>query len=161
MPKIQTKGNEKNVEFLLSLLVQHIQSFHVLGAIEVYELLEKAPRGIERLEDNIKQDLLELLCYHNNEEEMDSDSFKMLDGMFLDEKSKTWSLDGLAERLYSEIVTSPQSNESLKDRARIAILCGKGRFHKANNDGSLTQGKQDKKGRVLQFREECKVSRTK
>ena len=151
------KGNEKNIDFLKELLVQYIQSFHVLGAIEVYELLEKTPTGREKLDDNIKQDLLELLCYHNNEEEMDSGSFRILDGMFLDEKSKAWITNGLAERLYTEIATSTHSNEFSKDRARLSLLCGIGKFHKVIEDGSMALGKQTKKGRVLQLQEECKV----
>ena len=158
MPKIQTKGNEKNMEFLLSLLVQHIQSFHVLGAIEVYELLEKAPRGIEKLEDNIKQDLLELLCYHNSEEEMDSESHQQIVGMYSDDKSLSWRTDGLAEKLYSDIVTNTRYTEQVKSRARLALLCGKGKFKGVENSRQKLKFEETKKNTgVMQLKEECQV----
>ena len=157
------KGNEKNTDFLKELLVQYIQSFHVLGAIEVYGLLEKTPRGMEKLDDDIKQELLELLCYHNNEEEMDKESHTILDGMFRDDREvQAWSPDGLAERLYAEIVTSEHANENRDsiDRARLAVICGIGKFHQVSGDSRMASGKQSKKGRVLQLKEQCKVWQT-
>ena len=156
LPKIQAKGKERNVDFLKELLAQYIQSYHILGAIETYELLEKTPTGIEKLDDCTKIDLLELLCYHNNEEEMDSESHQLLAGMYSDDRSQSWRTDGLAEKLYTDIVTNKRFTNVLKDRARLALLCGKGKFL---GDERLPEDRKKKttSGMILQLKEECEV----
>ena len=137
------------------LLAQYIQSYHILGAIEAYELLEKTPTGIEKLDENTMMDLLELLCYHNNEEEMDSESHQLLAGIYPDDRSPTWRTDGLAEKIYSDIVTSKRYTDGVKNRARLTLLCGKGKF--LGGEDSPEVGKQKTTSGILQLKEECEV----
>ena len=131
--------------------MQNISSFHVLGAIETYELLEKIPTGIEKIDNNTMIELLELLCYYNNEEETDLEAHQLLAGMFPEEKEKTWMADGLAQRLYSEVIDSPRFENDIKDRARLAILCGKAKCRGSDKNNKNTDN-------VSQILEECKVS---
>ena len=138
--------------------MQYIQSYHVLGALEIYELLEGTPTGIEKLNEDIKQDLLELLCYHNSEEEMDSESHQQIVGMYSDDKSLSWRTDGLAEKLYSDIVTNTRYTEQVKSRARLALLCGKGKFKGVENSRQKLKFEETKKNTgVMQLKEECQV----
>jgi hypothetical protein len=140
---------------LKELLAQYIQSYHILGAIETYELLEKTPTGIEKLDEDTKMDLLELLCYHNNEEEMDSENHQLIAGMYSDDRSQSWRTDGLAEKLYSDIVTSKQYTDGVKDRARLTLLCGKGKF---SVEERLPEGSKKKTtSGILQLKEEFEV----
>ena len=152
---MQVKGKERNTSFLKELLEQHIESYHVLGAIETYELLEKTPTGTEKLNDNIQQNLLELLCYHNNEEELDSESHPLLGGLPFDDNSYKWKGDGLAERIYSDIVSNKRLENTHKDHARLALLCGKAKFQ--NEGRSMKADNAASYSSILQLQEECKV----
>ena len=137
--------------------MQYIQSFHVLGANEVYELLEKSNA---KLDGELKQQLLELLCYHSNTEEIDEDFHKATEDMYLDDTNdKFWRPGGLAERLHSDIVTNcgtEDSDKELASRARLALLCGVAKWETVK----LTRGKgqKDKSTRVQNLVEECKVN---
>ena len=55
--------------------------------MEVYNLLEQTPKGIEKLDDDMKQNLLELLCYSNNDEELRSEDYQLLAGMYLEQRT--------------------------------------------------------------------------
>ena len=55
--------------------------------MEVYNLLEQTPKGIEKIDDDMKQNLLELLCYSNNDEEMHSEDYQLLAGMYLEQRT--------------------------------------------------------------------------
>ena len=158
LPKIQTKGKERNINFLKELLIQYIESFHVLGAIETYQLLEKAPTGKEKIEDSLKQELLELLCFNNNEEEIDSERHHLMAVGNFPDTSPGWKADGLAETLYSEIVTSKNSNNHAKHLARLAILCGRGKFKgEAESQIKMQRDSTGKLVGILQLKDECKV----
>ena len=120
----------------------------MLGAIETYELLEKVPLGVEKINEDTIIELLELLCYYNNEEETDSESYQLLAGLMLEDKTKTWKLDGLAERIFSEVINNSRFDKTMKDRARLAHLCAKAKF----------QGSKDNQSNsTLQLKDECTV----
>ena len=113
-------------------------------------MLEKTPTGIEKLDENTITDLLELLCYNNNQEETDIENYQLLAGMYPDQKEQKWIADGLAEKLYSEVVNNPKFEENAKNRARLALLCARGRF----KGGDSSSSKADL---VLQLKDECAV----
>ena len=95
-------------------------------------------------------ELLELLCFYNNEEETDMESYQLLAGINTEVNDQKWMVDGLAQKIYSEVINNHMYTKDTKDRARLAIICGKGKFKGAENVS-------DKTDIVSQTQEECKV----
>ena len=122
--------------------------------MEIYNLLEQTPKGIEKLDDDMKQNLLELLCYSNNDEEMRNEDYQLLAGMYLEQRTP-WKVDGLAEKIYTDIITSKGSSDTAKDNARLAILSGRGKFKRAEGSGTF-HGAGHSVG-ATQMKEECEV----
>ena len=122
--------------------------------MEIYNLLEQTPKGIEKIDDDMKQNLLELLCYSNNDEEMRSEDYQLLAGMYLEQRTP-WKVDGLAEQIYTDIITSKGSSDTAKHNARLAILSGRGKFKRAEGSGTF-HGASHSVG-ATQMKEECEV----
>ena len=102
-----------------------------------------------------------MLCYNNNEEETDSENYPLLAGLYPDQKGKHWVADSLAEKLYSEVINNPRFEKNAKDRARLALLCARGKFKGGDNSTLKGEGNSSLKGnladRVLQLKDECTV----
>ncbi|XP_043643387.1 protein PTCD3 homolog, mitochondrial [Drosophila teissieri] len=98
-----------------SSLAQLISQGELKDAILVYNLLEQKGNPIS---PDLKQSLLELVCFHNNQEPLPSEYIEerwfMQNNRRRERSGKTWKDGDLAEKLYSEIEPkTPQSYASL------------------------------------------------
>ncbi len=117
MPKL--KVTEKNAT--TELLENFVQSCNVADAIQTYELLVKTGRS-KKMRPELRQELLEMICYHNEEEEI-SEGYQVQASVFKREDSK-WAQGGTADHLAAAIIEEHGPDSPEAANARLAILCG-------------------------------------
>jgi len=125
MPRVLL--SKKNAS--LELLENYITSFNVVQAMETYQFLEEKGKT-EAMDISLKQKLLELVCYHNEAEEYDEESFRELWGTY-DHSQSSQESQGFVDKLSNEIQNCDGSSAEDKWRARVAVLCGHAK-HGAN-----------------------------
>eukprot|EP00088_Acartia_fossae_P055076 TRINITY_DN6395_c0_g1_i4.p1 TRINITY_DN6395_c0_g1~~TRINITY_DN6395_c0_g1_i4.p1 ORF type:complete len:673 (-),score=144.76 TRINITY_DN6395_c0_g1_i4:54-2072(-) len=96
------------------LLDNYITNLQVEDAITVYDLLKEKKKNLPK---EMQQDLLELLAYNAEEEELTAEN-RITKGMIVSKKE--WASGGLAERLYSKL-KSPE--------ARLTMLLGLAKYN--------------------------------
>lgn len=124
LPKIKITKKNATPNLLESL----IEGCNVTDAKEVYEIL-----GQEKIEISIqlKQDYLEMLCFHNsNDEEMEED-FNETKGVMTVNQNK-WIAGGAADHLANEIIKSEGLKSEAAHKARLALIQGKAKFQNFN-----------------------------
>ena len=118
MPKIKIDPKHASRELLLS----YIEGCNVQDSIEVYKILEE--KG-EKLPINIQQQLLEMVAYYNEGEEMQED-FNFTAGLYDEKQTSQWNAGGLAEKLCQNICNDEENEVSDEDKvkAEAVLMCG-------------------------------------
>lgn len=123
MPRLMYSEKKASEEMLRVFLAGH----NVKDSVKVYRALEK--RG-EKVGAETRQALLEVLCFHNEEEAIEED-FNLISGVTeWREEAVQWKVGGLAEEIYAEEPT-PQ--------ARSALLCAMAKYSKFERGWELYQ----------------------
>jgi pentatricopeptide repeat domain-containing protein 3 len=114
------------------LLENFIQSCNVVDAIDTYDFLVE--QGVD-LEISLRQDLLEVLCFHNNDTEEIAEDFNETAGISARQVRK-WNHGGKAEHLATEVILEAGLGSPAAAKARLALLCGRAKF--GHFDGALS-----------------------
>jgi len=128
-----------------------IESCNVASALEIYEFMkQKAAEG--KSKDNVdifrspelKQDFLELLCFHNStEDEVMNDDYNLhRQGLSKierkDIRKNTWEKNGTAEEIAEDIIANSPDGEA-GHKARLALMIGKAKFNDFKGVNTLYQ----------------------
>lgn len=137
MPKLIITEKNATIDLLETL----VQGCNVTDAMTTFKFLKE--RNVE-IGHELKQDYLEMLCFHNSgEEEEKPENYNEFKGWNPDVEPK-WNRGGEAEHLASLIIQEHGIQSPGADKARLALLLGRSKF-------------EDHKG-VLQIFEEVKVN---
>ena len=94
-----------------------IEGFNVPDAIQVYQALKK---GEVEMSTELKQSLLELICFYNEEEAPEDKDNEIKEAAFFE--LIKWKDGKVAEEIYSDI-------NPITDEARLALLLGMAKHH--------------------------------
>lgn len=111
-PTVYTQENVTSPD----VLTECIRNFEVNNSITVYKILKE--KGIA-VNQEIKQDLLELLCFYNGIQPLDEDYYEERYFQRIVHGDK-WNLKGEAERLFDEMEKD--------SKAYSALIAGAGKF---------------------------------
>lgn len=137
MPKLIITEKNATIDLLKTL----VHGCNVTDAMTTFKFLKE--RNVE-IGHDLKQDYLEMLCFHNSgEEEEMPDNYNEFKGWNPDVEPK-WNRGGEAEHLASLLIQEHGIQSPGADKARLALLLGRSKF-------------ADHKG-VLQVFEEVKVN---
>lgn len=121
LPKLKiTKKNATT-----GLLKTLVHACNVMDAKEAYEILTKEKNV--KLDNELEQEYLELLCFHNSdEEELGEDALDVYG--LLQPETKRWATGCAADNLAAEIINREGAKSEAAHRARLAIMLGKAKF---------------------------------
>jgi len=125
MPRLQVTEKNANVE----LLANFVDSFSVPQAIETYKHLQN--KGEAGIEPELKQKLLELVCYHNEREALDEDFFREQWQMTTDPDADLWAknTEAVAESILNEILEDADLDQKAKIKANLTLACAYAKFN--------------------------------
>ena len=112
MPRLVVNSKNASVE----LLTNYIQSYNVGAAIETWKLLEE--KGVSVDDSELKQQFLQLICYHNESDAME-DEDRDIWGVF----NADLSWDPSGEKLAEKLVNDLSSDHEDQIKAQTALLC--------------------------------------
>lgn len=119
--------SEDNVSSCESL-IECITNFDVNNAIIVYDILKKKDIPVNQA---IKQDLLEILCFYNGSQPPDEDYYEERYFARMDGRMEKWNAKGMAEQLFEEMEKDHKSYSAMiagaakfQDSERALFLLG-------------------------------------
>ncbi|GFT27880.1 protein PTCD3 homolog, mitochondrial [Trichonephila clavipes] len=121
-PVVYTEENVTSVEVLKDCIREH----NVDQSVNVYNILKK--KGIAVSQD-MKQDLLELLCFYNSTQLSPDDYFEERFYSRVDPRGGKWNTKGMAEQLFKEMEQD--------SRAFSTMIAGASKFNNADRATSL------------------------
>ena len=122
LPKLQITKKNSTLELLETL----IQGCNVMDAKQVYEILTKE-KNVE-ISIELKQAYLELLSYHNSDDqevEENANEFKVIFGITPDK----WKTGAEADMIANEIIESEGLKSEAAHQARLSLMYGRSKFN--------------------------------
>lgn len=121
LPKLKITKKNATKDLLKTL----VHACNVADAKEAYEILTKEKNV--KLDNDLEQEYLELLCYHNSDEDELSEDILDVYGVFPPEPKK-WATGCAADTLANEIINREGVKSEAAHRARLAVMLGKAKF---------------------------------
>ena len=144
LPKVNITEKNATIELLETL----VKGCNVKDAKTTFRILTE--KKVE-ISGALQQNYLEMLCYHNSDEDEMPENYSEVKGWAPEETSK-WKKGGEAEHLASKIIQESGLQSEAAEKARLALILGRARFEdyagvlqafeeiKVNNGQLTTEG---------------------